>query len=278
MASRRANMILLALSAPFLAAAYLWSVAPARADDVAVDLELVLAVDTSFSMDYTEQRLQLDGYVLAFRHPEVIAALRSGLHRRIAVAFVEWGGVGFQRIKVDWTLVDDEASANAFADRLGERQLVSLPRTSIADAISYSSMLFDGNGYEGTRRVIDVSGDGPNNQGIAVTEARDIAVSQGITVNGLPILLRPGESAGYFDLENLDVYYQDCVIGGPASFAVPVYDKNNFAEAIRKKLILEMAGRVPKVTPAQFSLTPAPRIDCLIGEKLWRQWLNHNLE
>lgn len=278
MASRPAKFIDLALCGSLLLAACLWLAGPVRANEVAVDLELVLAVDTSFSMDHEEQRLQLDGYVLAFRHPEVLAALRSGLHRRIAVAFVEWGGVGFQRIKVDWTLVEDEASANAFADRLDERQLISLPRTSIADAISYSAALFDGNGYAGTRRVIDVSGDGPNNQGIAVTEARDSAISNGVTINGLPILLRPGEPAGYFDLENLDVYYQDCVIGGPASFTVPVYDTKNFAEAIRKKLILEMAGRAPELVPAQFSLTPAPRIDCLIGEKLWQQWLHHNLE
>lgn len=274
----RAKVIGFALFCALLALACPWRTAPARAAEIAVDLELVLAVDTSFSMDGKEQRLQLDGYVHAFRHPEVVAAVRSGLHRRIAVAFMEWGGVGFQRIKVDWTLIEDEASANAFADRLDERHLVSLPRTSIAAAIAYSSTLFDGNGYDGMRRVIDVSGDGPNNQGIRVTDARDAAVARGITINGLPILLRPGEPAGYFDLENLDVYYQDCVVGGPASFIVPVYDKSNFAEAIRKKLILEMAGLTPAPIPAQFSLKPAPRIDCLIGEKLWEQWLNQNLE
>lgn len=251
---------------------------PAPAADIPVDLELVLAVDTSFSMDQEEQRLQLEGYVQAFRHPEFLTTLRAGLHRRIAVAFVEWGGVGFQRVKVDWTLIDGEASASAFADSLDRHHLVSLPRTSIADAISYASTLFDGNGYEGIRRVIDVSGDGPNNQGVPVTEARDEAVARGITVNGLPILLRKGETAGYFDLENLDVYYQDCVVGGPGSFIVPVRDRNSFSEAIRRKLILEMAGGMPKLQPAQFSLKPSPRVDCLIGERLWRQWLNENLE
>lgn len=261
-----------------LIAVPLWSAPCARAEDMPVDIELVLAVDTSFSMDHEEQRLQLDGYVEAFRHPEVLAAIRAGLHRRIAVAFIEWGGVGFQRIKAHWTLIEGEETANAFAGSLDERHLVSLPRTSISDAIGYAATLFDGNGYEGLRRVIDVSGDGPNNQGVPVTEARDAVAARGITVNGLPILLREGEVAGYFDLEELDIYYQDCVIGGPGSFTVPVQDRGNFAEAIRRKLILEMAGARPEIVRVQFPLKPAPRIDCLIGEKLWEQWLNHGLE
>lgn len=244
----------------------------ARSDDLPVDLELVLAVDTSFSMDYEEQKLQLDGYVQAFRHPEVIHALRSGLHRRIAVVFVEWGGTTFQRIKVPWTLVDSEQSADAFADALSKKDLVSMPRTSISDAIAFSATLFAGNGFKGLRRVIDISGDGPNNQGVAVVDARDAAVARGVTINGLPVLLKPGEPAGFFDLENLDVYYEDCVIGGMGAFIVPVHSRKNFAEAIRRKLVLEMAGSHPQILKAQFG-PRAPRIDCLIGEKLWDQWL-----
>ncbi len=244
----------------------------AHGGGVQVDLELVLAVDTSFSMDYDEQRLQLDGYVQAFRHPEIIAAIHSGLNRRIAVIFVEWGGTSFQRIKVPWTLIDSEDSANAFADILARDELVSLPRTSLSGAITFAGGLFDGNGFEGLRRVIDVSGDGPNNQGRAVTKARDAVVADGVTINGLPVLLKPGEPAGFFDLEKLDVYYEDCVIGGVGSFIVPVRNRANFAEAIRRKLILEMAGLQPRLLAAKFA-PRRPRIDCLIGEKLWDQWL-----
>lgn len=250
----------------------------ARAADMPVDLELVLAVDTSLSMDYEEQRLQLDGYVQAFRHPEVLEAIRAGLHRRIAVIFVEWGGVSFQRIKVGWTLIDSDDAAHAFAERLSQDDLLSMPRTSVSNAIEFAVTLFSGNGYAGLRRVVDVSGDGPNNQGTPVTEARDAAVAKGVTINGLPVLLRPGQPAGFFDLENLDVYYEDCVIGGTGSFIVPVRDRKNFAEAIRRKLILELAGTQPAVTPAQFAFHPPPRIDCLIGEKMWDRWLDNSGE
>ena len=245
-----------------------------RAEDIVVDLELVLAVDTSLSMDYGEQRLQLDGYVAAFRHPEVMAAIRAGLNRKIAVIFVEWGGVSFHRIKVPWTLIANPDSANAFADKLAAQDLVSMPRTSIAAAITFSAGLFEANGYKGVRRVIDVSGDGPNNQGVPVTEARDAAVARGITINGLPVLLKPGQPAGFFDLEKLDVYYQDCVIGGPGAFIVPVRDRRQFAKAIRRKLVLEMAGPPPRLQRAQATPPRPPRIDCLIGEKLWDRWLD----
>lgn len=250
---------------------------PVRADDMQVDLELVLAVDVSLSMDLDEQQLQLEGYINAFRHPDVIAAIRSGRHHRIAVTFIEWGGVGFHQINVPWTMIDGEAAANAFADRLAARGLLSMPRTSIADAIIYSTALFEGNGFAGLRRVIDISGDGPNNQGTPVVDAREAAVARGITINGLPVLLKPGQPAGYFDLENLDVYYEDCVIGGPGSFIVPVRERNNFAEAIRRKLILEMADAPARVHSVQFQ-PREPRIDCLIGEKLWERWLDSTTE
>lgn len=266
------------MRAAALALALILCAQEARAADMPVDLELVLAVDTSLSMDYEEQRLQLDGYVQAFRHPEVLEAIRAGLHRRIAVIFVEWGGVAFQRIKVGWTLIDSDDAAHAFAERLAEDDLYSMPRTSVSNAIQYSVSLFSGNGYAGLRQVVDVSGDGPNNQGVPVTEARDAAVAQGITINGLPVLLRPGQPAGFFDLENLDVYYEDCVIGGTGSFIVPVRDRKNFAEAIRRKLVLELAGAQPRVTPAQFKFQRPPRIDCLVGEKMWDRWLDNSGE
>lgn len=247
----------------------------ALADEIAVDLELVLAVDVSLSMDSYEQKLQLDGYVAAFKDPKVLRAIKTGPHKKIAVIFVEWGGVDFQNIKVPWTLIDGDESAAKFADLLGRRRLTALPLTSISTAVLYASNLFDNNGYKGTRRVIDVSGDGPNNQGVVVTDARDAVVEQNITINGLPVMLRAGQAPGFFDLEKLDVYYEDCVIGGPGAFIVPVTDEKKFASAIRRKLIREISGAPARVMYAQLAQPwkAPPRIDCLIGEKLWNQWL-----
>lgn len=246
------------------------------ASDVEVDLELVLAVDVSLSMDSFEQQMQLQGYVDAFRDPSVLRAIDSGLHKKIAVIFVEWGGVEFQNIKVPWTLIDTAETADRFAERLGRRRLTALPLTSISTAVIFSAALFDDNGYKGTRRVIDVSGDGPNNQGLIVTKARDVVVKRGITINGLPVMLRIGQAPGFFDLEKLDVYYEDCVVGGPGAFIVPVHEEKNFASAIRRKLIREISGAPPQLMRARADAWKAPpRIDCLIGEKLWNEWLGY---
>ena len=248
----------------------------ALASDVEVDLELVLAVDVSLSMDSFEQQMQLQGYVDAFRDPNVLRAIETGLHKKIAVVFVEWGGMEFQSVKVPWTLIDGAEAAARFAERLGRRRLTALPLTSISTAMLYSAALFEGNGFKGARRVIDVSGDGPNNQGIIVTKARDAVVKRGITINGLPVMLRVGQAPGFFDLEKLDIYYEDCVIGGPGAFIVPVHEEKNFASAIRRKLIREISGAAAKVMRAQAKPWKAPpRIDCLIGEKLWNEWLGY---
>ncbi|MEM8743283.1 MAG: DUF1194 domain-containing protein [Pseudomonadota bacterium] len=252
------------------------SVRAATANEVEVDLELVLAVDVSLSMYSFEQELQLQGYVDAFRDPEVLKAIDTGLHKKIAVVFVEWGGMEFQSVKVPWTLIDSVEAAERFADLLGSRRLTALPLTSISTAMLYSAALFDDNGFKGERRVIDVSGDGPNNQGIVVTKARDAVVKRGITINGLPVMLRVGQAPGFFDLEKLDVYYEDCVIGGPGAFIVPVLEEKSFASAIRRKLIREISGAPATVMRAQAAPWKAPpRIDCLIGEKLWNEWLGY---
>lgn len=247
----------------------------ARAAGIAVDLELVLAVDVSLSMDSYEQKMQLQGYVDAFRDPEIIRAIERGPKKRIAVIFVEWGGAEFQNIKVPWTLINDAATAEAFATALGQRRLTALPLTSISTALLFSSNLFEGNGYDAERQIIDVSGDGPNNQGLFVTEARDAVVERGITINGLPVMLRVGQAPGFFDLKDLDVYYEDCVIGGPGAFIVPVHDEKNFANAIRRKLIREISGAPAKLLRAQAAWRASPRIDCKIGEKLWNEWLGY---
>ncbi len=260
----------------FLFALVCWQ-QPAVSADLKVDVELVLAVDVSLSMDSYEQKMQLQGYVAAFRDPQVLRAIATGPRKRIAVIFVEWGGVEFQNIKVPWALIDGEASARKFADLLGQRRLTALPLTSISTAALFSATLFEKNGFEGTRQVIDISGDGPNNQGVIVTAARDAVVEKGITINGLPVMLRAGQAPGFFDLKNLDVYYEDCVIGGPGAFIVQVQDEKNFASAIRRKLIREISGAPPRVFHAQAPRpwNAPPRIDCQIGEKLWNEWLGY---
>ena len=242
--------------------------AAAAAADEPVDLELVLAVDISYSMDPDEQRLQRDGYVGALRHPEVIQAIRSGGHGRIALTYVEWAGNRSVRVVVPWTPIDGQASADGFAARLAAEPLLRARRTSISGAIAFSGTLFDGNGFGGLRRVIDVSGDGANNQGAPVTVLRDRIVSQGITINGLPMLLKARNPGGFFDIDDLDIYYEDCVIGGFGAFIVPVRTLTGFAAAVRRKLVLEIAGGAPQIVPAQLARS-APRVDCLIGEKIW---------
>ncbi|MPY71812.1 MAG: DUF1194 domain-containing protein [Alphaproteobacteria bacterium] len=214
--------------------------APARA----VDLELVLAVDVSGSIDEGEAALQRQGYVDAFRHPDVIAAIRSGMLRRIAVAYFEWAGEGWQTPVLDWTVIETDADARAFADRLADAPVGTGPWTSISSAIDFAVPMFDANGVEGTRRVIDVSGDGTNNTGRPVPAARDEAVARGIVINGLPIM-NDRLNVSRPPMPNLDLYFRNCVIGGPGAFVVTAADFRAFGEAIRRKLVLEIAGIVP---------------------------------
>ncbi|MEE8516937.1 MAG: DUF1194 domain-containing protein [Alphaproteobacteria bacterium] len=251
---------------------------PAEAE-TAVDLELVLAVDVSRSMDFDEQVLQRGGYVSAFRHPAVIAAIRRGARGRIAVSYVEWAGFELQTIVAPWTLIDGKATAAKFARSLAQAPIQDMRQTSISGGLIFASRQFNANGFKGTRRVIDISGDGPNNTGIPVTAARDLVVANGIIINGLPVMLHR-QRTGYYDIENLDAFYEDCVIGGFGSFILKVTAKEKFATAIRRKLILEIAGRQPlrpaRAVAAQFS-PRAPRVDCLIGEKLWSQrWRDYD--
>ena len=203
----------------------------------AVDLQLVLAVDASGSVDQFRFELQKRGYVAAFRHARVLQAIRSGPNQAIAVTMVQWTGPMMQVPVVGWRLVGDEQSANAFAT-----QIDAVPRqlfgggTSISGAIDYAATLFPRSPYRALRRVIDVSGDGSNNRGRPVTLARDEAVAGGIGINGLPILaLEP----------DLDRYYYDSVIGGPGAFVVAAQSYETFGEAILKKLITEIAASVP---------------------------------
>ncbi len=238
-----------------------------------VDIELVIAVDVSYSMDPDEQALQREGYIQALTSREFLRALKEGMHGRIAVTYFEWAGFTDQRVIVPWRLIEGPESADAVASEIAAAPYRRASRTSISGALLFAMPLFEASGYRGIRRVIDVSGDGTNNSGSPVTLARDEAVAKGITVNGLPIMLkRP--SVGMMDIEDLDLYYEDCVIGGPGAFVVPIRERAKFIEATRTKLVLEVAGRALPLR-VQSASADKPRISCLIGEKMWRErWGN----
>lgn len=239
---------------------------PAQAQ-TEVDLALVVAVDVSFSMDEGEQALQRDGFADAFRSREVHEAIRRGMLGRIAVTYVEWGGAGRQRVVIPWTLLDGPESIEAFAQKIAANPPTRMSYTSISSAIDYGVDLLERSGFEAARQVIDVSGDGANNEGRPVTEARDGAVAKGITVNGLPIMLKVND---YFATRNLDVYYRDCVIGGQGAFMVPVRDPAQFKDAIKTKIIMEIAGLTPE-PPLLHRAQAQGTTNCMIGEILRRQ-------
>ena len=235
-----------------------------------VDLELVLAVDTSGSVDPVEARLQRDGYVAAFTDPRVLDAIVRGTIGRIAVTYFEWAGPSFQRILVPWRIVDGPESAAAFVAAVEDNNFGRARGTAISGAIDFAVPLFDSNAFDGLRKVIDVSGDGVNNGGRWVQAARDEAVAKGIVINGLPILGDgPGASGGggggggggydrgwgwRANVPDLDKYFEENVIGGPGAFVVVAKDFGAFAEAIVAKLIREIAGDV--TGPPRFAARP----------------------
>jgi hypothetical protein len=238
-----------------------------------VDLELILAVDVSRSMNTRRLKLQRQGYVAAFRDRRVADAIQSGPQGRIAVTYVEWSGADHQHVVLPWRVISSHKQALAFAKDLEEQTTKRTRRTSISAMLHKASKMFNSSGYEALRRVIDVSGDGPNNSGALVEQARDELLEQGVVINGLPIMSDPADMPGYYDLANLDMYYRDCVIGGPGSFYIPVTGMKNFAKAIRMKLTLEIADLTP---PRQQKLlhranyvppsTGNHRANCLTGQ------------
>lgn len=234
-----------------------------------VDVELVLAVDISYSMDADELALQRDGYAEAITSSEFLQALKGGMHGRVALTYIEWAGVTEQRILLPWRLIDGAESARAAAAEIALAPIRRAYRTSISGVLRFASPMFDDNGVTGIRRVIDISGDGTNNQGPLVTTARDETIAKGIVINGLPIMLKRPNPAT-MDIPNLDIYYQDCVVGGAGAFVLPVRTREKFKEAIRTKLVLEIASRTPEphVMPAQ---ARPPRISCTIGERMWQE-------
>ena len=265
-----AGLVIAAAFAAFsAAAAYLPRFADKSPSAVPVDVELVLAVDVSYSMDPDEQALQREGYVQALTSTEFLRALREGANGKIAVTYFEWAGAGDQKIVMPWRLIDGPEAADAAAAEIARAPYRRASRTSISSALNFAKPLFDNSGYRGLRRVIDVSGDGANNSGPLVVQARDEVLAAGITINGLPIMLKRPTGA-MMDVEQLDVYYEDCVIGGAGAFVVPIRDRSKFVEATRTKLVLEIAGRQPEARVVPVA-APSPRVSCTIGEKMWQE-------
>lgn len=252
---------------------------------VAVDVELVLAVDVSLSMDPDEQRLQREGYIAALRHPEILKAIRSGRHGRIAVTYFEWAGPDIQLLLVPWRVIDGRESVEAFVGELAAKDYSRYRRTSISAALEYAVRLFDDRAFRSERRVIDVSGDGANNSGPPLEPVRERIVQSGVVINGLPIILRPTFTYSSWDIPNLDRYYAGCVIGGPGSFMIPITKPEEFATATRQKLLLEISGITPepRIMPAQLGPPPAygapsgpggadTALDCALMERGIRRW------
>jgi hypothetical protein len=244
----------------------------AQSSAVAVDTELVLAVDVSYSMDPDEQQIQREGYIDAITSREFMAAIRAGSHGKVALTYFEWAGPDDQKIIVPWRLIEGPETADAFAGEVARAPYRRASRTSIGGALMFAKPLFAASGFRGLRRVIDVSGDGPNNSGPLVVPQRDDLVAAGITINGLPLMLNRPNSFS-MDIADLDLYYEDCVIGGPGAFVIPVRERAQFKEAIRTKLIMEVAElKGARVLPVQ---ARQQRVSCTVGEQMWRdRWGN----
>lgn len=249
----RAAILLAALSTPVVA-------------KTPVDIELVLAVDTSLSMDYDELKLQREGYAQALEHPAVTSALTSGPLGRVALMIFEWGGPGSERVLVDWTLIDSHEDAVKVAEDLRFEPIQGLRGTSISGAMIAASVWIDSNDYEGTRKVLDISGDGPNNRGRPVNMVRDELAARGIEINGLPFMFK--EPDGTYSIPDLDLYYQDCVITGDQAFVIPIFEIERLVVSIRQKLVLEISQQRP---PAVARIRKASTFDCQIGERLQRR-------
>jgi hypothetical protein len=223
-----------------IALALLWCATPPAPAQTTVDVQIVLAVDASGSVSDSRFELQKQGYVAAFRHPRLLSAILQGGHQSIAVTMMQWTGPHLQVHAVPWTILKDNATVHAFAGAIEKapRDLFS-GGTSISGAIDRAMTLLLASPFRGLKRVIDISGDGANNRGRPVTQARDEAVRAGVVINGLPILeLEPW----------LDKYYFDNVIGGPGSFMIPAETYDKFADAVLRKLVLEIAstGAAPR--------------------------------
>ena len=234
-----------AIRAGLAAVAMLFAAAPPPGHaQEPVDLLLVLAADVSRSMDNGKFQMQRQGYVDALTDPRVLEAVRSGVNGRIAATFIEWAGVAAQKVVVDWSIISDEITARQFVDELAEAPRSFTGRTSISAALDFSAAQLERAPYEAQRRTIDVSGDGVNNSGRMITQARDDAVNKGATINGLVIASQstdPGNPERVDPREELATYYRDNVIGGPGAFVMVAESFQSFGHALINKLVAEIA-------------------------------------
>ncbi len=224
-----------------------------------VDLELVFAADGSGSIDDDEMALQRAGYAAALAHPKVLAAIRGGYLQKIAVAFIEWAAPESQHVIIGWTVIEDAASARDFGEKLIAAPRQAWGSNSISNAIHYSANLIESNDYEGTRKVIDVSGDGPQRNGRPLELVRQATLLKGITINALVVISEAGGYPGPSG-EPLAEHYANDVIGGPGAFMTTAESREEFAAAILKKLSLEIAG-----APAETDTTRRDPADPMTG-------------
>ena len=228
-----------------LLAVLLLAVPSAAQDPKEIDLALILAVDISGSVDPEEARLQRQGYVEAFRDKVIVKAILGGNHGRIAVAYFEWSDSWVQKLLIDWTLLDSEAAIEAFTRRLENAPISIARRTSISGAIRYAIPMYQRMPYDADRKVLDISGDGSNNDGGLVTDMRHDALKERIVINGLPVMNDRPNPFGFPSETDLDKYYLHCVTGGPRSFVEVAQNFEDFPRAVRKKLLQEVADVLP---------------------------------
>jgi Protein of unknown function (DUF1194) len=237
---------------------------PAAGEPVGVDLQLVIAIDVSASMDESRRRVQREGYASAIRSAEVLAAIRSGPHGRIAIVCFGWASPDYQRVIAPWTIVETRADGDAVAHAIEQEPLASEAGTSISAALLFSERLLRPAGIRADRRIIDVSGDGPNNSGPLLRPTRVSVLAGGVTINGLAIALRTKEerTLGPFASTTIDSYYRDCVIGGAGAFVIAVDDVDDFEPAIRTKLTREISEMRPPMQHVAYVSKHSPAADC----------------
>ncbi|UCI10747.1 DUF1194 domain-containing protein [Mesorhizobium sp. B1-1-8] len=231
-----------------------------------MDLELVLSVDVSSSMSEAEQRLQRQGYVEALQDAKVWQSIKSGRRGRIGITNVEWAGPDHQIVRMPWAILEQPEDAVAFSEALRAQPIVRGRGTSISGALLVAGKLLE-DGPAGDRQVIDVSGDGPNNAGLPLQPVHDTLIADGVTINGLVISLHAHDTLDSFGPGFVEFYYESCVIGGSGTFTVTVASTADFANAIRRKLVNEIAGMSASVHSAAYQLHLGPVVDCdTVGE------------
>jgi len=237
---------------------------PAAGEPVGVDLQLVIAIDVSSSMDESRRRVQREGYARAIRSAEVLAAIKSGPYGRIAIACFGWASPDYQRVIVPWTIVETPADADAVAHAIEQEPLASEAGTSISAALLFSERLLRPTGIRADRKIIDVSGDGPNNSGPLLRPARASVLAGGVTINGLAIALRTKEERtfGPFASTTIRSYYQGCVIGGAGAFVIAVESVADFEPAMRTKLTTEIAEMHPLTQRVAYVSEHPLAVDC----------------